>query len=348
MVIDMDMLLDLIHNEPFFLNKSAIFTRRMRLARNLRKYPFPHQMNERQAKKLVDDVVDAVSGLTDETCLVIRMDSIDRLIRRLMVERHIISPEFAEDGFGKTLIWLPSYGLRILVNEEDHLRICCYKQDDNSKNVWNVLNNFDNKLSEKLEYAFDREFGYLTSCLTNLGSALRISSIMFLPSLRITGRIKKIFDIVGKLGCVIRGFYGEGSSAIADFYQITSGNVLGKTESEICESFDAVTGAIEQKENESQAYVNISSVKRKLKIFLDKIFSHNAGISYEQAISGISMLLFGKNLGIIQVEENFLKRLVYQIAPVSLQIKAAKHLKEEEEKIMRLKIMKKQLREIYV
>lgn len=344
-----DKLLDLILEEPFLLDGSVIFTTRMRIARNIKKYPFPHQMSEKQAEKLVEEVIDTVNEVINDTCLVIYMVETEGIVRRLMLERHIISSEFAEDGFGKTLIWLPSSGLRILVNEEDHLRICYYRPCKNSTNVLGILDGFDDKLSEKLEYAFDREFGYLTSCPTNLGSGLRVSSIAFLPALKATGRIKKIFDTVYRLGYIIRGFYGEGSSSIANFYQIASGNVLGKTENEICESFDAVIGAIEQQETESITLVNVASVRRNIKIFMDKIFDNTSkGISLEQAMNGISLLLFGKKLGIIPMEEYLLRRLIYRIMPASLQIEAGMHLKEECEKILRLKLLEKELGSVYV
>ncbi|MCM8817194.1 MAG: hypothetical protein NC913_06770, partial [Candidatus Omnitrophica bacterium] len=177
-------LINLILDEPIFLDRAFVFTTRARIARNIKKYPFPHQMDEKQAEKLVQDVVDAISSFINDWYLIVPMAKTDRMVRHLMVERHIISHEFAEDGFGKTLIWLPSLGLRILVNEEDHLRICCYKPYKDSFSIWKILDSFDDKLSEKLEYAFDREFGYLTSCPTNLGSGLRVSSIAFLPALK--------------------------------------------------------------------------------------------------------------------------------------------------------------------
>ncbi len=343
-----DKLLNLILDEPFLLDRGVTFTRRLRIARNIKKYPFPHQMSEKQAERLVEEVIDTVSSFIDDNCLISHMVETDRLIRSLMVERHIISPEFAEDGFGKTLIWLPSCGLRILVNEEDHLRICFYKQRDNSSGDWDLLDIFDNRLSERIEYAFDREFGFLTSCPTNLGTALRISSIAFLPALKMTGRINRIFDTVFRLGFIIRGFYGEGSPSIANFYQIASGNALGKTEDEICENFEAVMFAIEQQETESLSDVNVASIKRKIKIFMDRVFGNASGISFEQAISGIAMLLFGKKLGIIQMEESSLRRLVYKIMPVSLQIEAGAHLKEEDQKMARTRMLQKELGRVYV
>ncbi|MCM8764774.1 MAG: hypothetical protein NC830_05400, partial [Candidatus Omnitrophica bacterium] len=112
-----DKLKDLILNEPMLSDGTFDFPIRIRLARNISKYPFPHQLNEKQADNVVMDVIKALDRVVDGSYFVIKMRDTNRLMRDLMVERHIISPEFAEDGFGKALIWFFESGLRILVNE---------------------------------------------------------------------------------------------------------------------------------------------------------------------------------------------------------------------------------------
>ncbi|MCM8764465.1 MAG: hypothetical protein NC830_03775, partial [Candidatus Omnitrophica bacterium] len=233
-------------------------------------------------------------------------------------------------------------------NEEDHLRISCYGEVRNVKKLWEAIDIFDTNLAEELKFAFDKEFGYLTSCPTNLGPGLRVSSIMFLPSLKATRKINNIFDLIYRLGCVIRGFYGEGSPNFANLYQIASGSILGKTEEEVCENFEAIISVIRQQEINAATGVNGSIIKRNMKIFMDRIASCTSGISLNQAINGISLLLFGKKLGIIQVEENILKRLIYKIMPASLKLEAGRHLEPEEQDAMRLQMLGNILRGVYV
>ncbi|MCM8789266.1 MAG: hypothetical protein NC907_05705 [Candidatus Omnitrophica bacterium] len=339
---------DLILNEPMLSDGPLDFPVRLRLARNISKYPFPHQLNKKQAEKVVMEVIDALHKVCDGTYLVIHMHDTDKLTRDLMVERHIISPEFADDGFGKSLIWFPESGLRILVNEEDHMRISYCGEGRNLKKLWKELDVFETSLAEELNFAFDKEFGYLTSCPTNLGSGLRISTIMFLPSLRVTRKINTIFDLISGLGFIIRGFYGEGSPSFANFYQIASGSVLGKTEKEICGNFEAVVSVIKQQEINAADRVNISIIKRNIRIFIDRISTGASGISFNHAINGLSLLLFGKKLGIIQIEENILKRLIYKIMPASLKFEAGGDLKREEQDFMRCRVLGHMLRGVYV
>lgn len=337
-----------ILNQPDVDDESVVFTVRLRLARNFRKYPFPHQMGEKQAEQLVEHVIDAIKNFSQDTPLILHMKDTDKIIRQVLVERHIISPEFAEDSFGKTLIWLVQSGLKILVNEEDHLRISAFGKKNEIEKLWQILNDFDDNLSQHINYAFDREFGYLTSCPTNVGPGLRVSSLVFLPSLKLTGRIKVIFNTVCKLGCIIRGFYGEGSASIANFYQISTGPALGKKETEICSEFDAVLSATEKQELSAMERVRTSSIKELIKKFFDRIYDSNEGISSDDAIKGISILIFGKNLGIIKVDRCTLKKMIYRILPGSIQFEMGRLLQEKERDILRLQILRKELVGLYV
>ncbi|MCM8825139.1 MAG: ATP--guanido phosphotransferase [Candidatus Omnitrophica bacterium] len=339
---------NLIISEPVLSDETFDFPVRIRLARNISEYPFPHQLTEKQAQIVVSEVISALEKTCTDSYIVINMKEIDRLTRELMVERHIISPEFAEDGFGKALIWFVESGLRILVNEEDHLRISCYGDVRNLKKLWKELDVFDTNLSRELKFAFDKEFGYLTSCPTNLGPGLRISLIMFLPALKATRSAGNIFNLVCRLGCIIRGFYGEGSPSFAGFYQIASGNVLGKTEKEVCRNFEAVISLIKKQEINAEAHVNVSNVKRGIRIFMDRISSANSVISFDHAINGLSLLLFGKKLGIIQIDEKMVKRLIYKIMPASMKFEAECDLNRQKQDLMRCQILSHVLRGVYV
>ncbi len=337
-----------LFDEPVIDENPVVFTTRLRIARNLENYVFPHHLSEKDAEYLVNEVIDAIKDF-HRTPFVIPMSETDALIREFFVERHIISPEFAESGFGKVLILFPETGLRILVNEEDHLRICICDKNEDLEKMWNTLDRFDDILSEKLHYAFDSEFGYLTSCPTNVGPALRASALLFIPALKTTKKIKEIFDMILKRGCVIRGFYGEGSASMGNLYQIATGPALGEKELDICRSMSSIIGAVKQQEFLAMRKVSVRRVMDRIRMFFDWIYdSTTSGIDSRQAIKGISLLLFGKNLGIIQREGKLLKRLIYRVLPASIQIEAGGALRPEERDAFRLQLLREKLRSIYV
>src|SRR5690606_36993613 len=71
----------------------------------------------------------------------------------------------------------------VMVNEEDHIRMQCILPGFQLKEAWEKLNQVDNMIEEKVEYAFHEQLGYLTCCPTNVGTGLRSSVMMHLPAL---------------------------------------------------------------------------------------------------------------------------------------------------------------------
>src|SRR5699024_11295082 len=93
---------------------------------------------------------------------------------------------------------------------------------------------------EDINYAFDEEKGYLTSCPTNVGTGMRASVMIHLPALVLTKRMKRMIPAVNQLGFVVRGIYGEGSEAIGGMVQISNQVTLGKSEFDIVATLDSI------------------------------------------------------------------------------------------------------------
>ena len=68
-----------------------------------------------------------------------------------------------------------------MINEEDHIRIQCLLSGLQIKEALQLANELDDWIEEEIDYAFDEERGYLTSCPTNVGTGLRASVMMHLP-----------------------------------------------------------------------------------------------------------------------------------------------------------------------
>src|SRR5205814_2037231 len=80
----------------------------------------------------------------------------------------------------------------------------------------------DDALEAKLDYCFHPRFGYLTACPTNVGTGIRVSVMLHLPALKLTGEIEKVFRAAKDMRLAVRGLYGEGTEATGDFYQISN------------------------------------------------------------------------------------------------------------------------------
>jgi len=125
----------------------------------------------------------------------------------------------------------------IMVNEEDHLRIRVLRSGLQLEEAWEQINKIDDALESRLDFCFHSRFGYLTACPTNVGTGIRVSVMLHLPALKLTGEIEKVFRAAKDMRLAVRGLYGEGTEATGDFYQISNQTTLGKSEDDIISDF---------------------------------------------------------------------------------------------------------------
>ena len=210
---------------------------RVRLARNLKGYPFPGKMDGEQRRQVLNkaaSVMESAAGGGEFELF--RLDSGVRT--RALVERHLISPNMLESRGERGVVLSRDESVSVMINEEDHLRIQTMAPGLCPWDCLKEAERVDRLIGGSLEYAFDNRLGYLTHCPTNLGTAMRVSVMLHLPALTETGLIRGIIEQAGKLGMAVRGIYGEGSRAEGCIYQISNQITLGLTEAEICRQLE--------------------------------------------------------------------------------------------------------------
>src|SRR5205814_6425200 len=169
--------------------------------------------------------------------LYVDLENAPEMDRLLLVERHLISkPHAAAEGARGVAIG-ENETLSIMINEEDHLRLQVLRSGLQLEEAWEQINQVDDLLESKLDYSFHPRFGYLTACPTNVGTGIRVSVMLHLPALKLTGEIEKVFRAAKDMRLAVRGLYGEGTEATGDFYQISNQSTLGKSEEDIISDF---------------------------------------------------------------------------------------------------------------
>ncbi len=226
----------------------VVISTRIRLARNLAHLPFPSQMSAEQREDVIKQVFGAFPD--DQPCAFERRRMKDMSPREglAMVERHLISREFARDTAGEALLVSADEGVSIMVGEEDHLRIQVMRAGFDLDSAWQEATCWDDYLDTRLHFAFDERLGYLTQCPTNLGTGMRASVMLHLPALQEKGIIQQLSSTVSKLGLTIRGLYGEGSKPEGALYQISNQVTLGITEQEAIDNLRGIVNQIVREE----------------------------------------------------------------------------------------------------
>ncbi len=216
----------------------VVISSRVRLARNLAGVPFltkcsPDQQREIE-HRLRDVTLNAGAGAQSFYVDVAAAGALDR---QLLVERHLISRQHGEAPHPRGVAVSADETVAIMVNEEDHLRIQVLRSGLQLTEAAEEIGRIDDLLEKKLQFAFHSRYGYLTACPTNVGTGLRVSVMLHLPALKMTGEIEKAFRAARDMRLAIRGLYGEGTEATGDFFQISNQSTLGKSERQILEDF---------------------------------------------------------------------------------------------------------------
>ncbi|HAA90614.1 MAG: Putative ATP:guanido phosphotransferase [Thermoanaerobacterales bacterium 50_218] len=306
---------------------SIVISSRVRLARNLVEFPFPHQASEETGRKVIQLVEGVLSdpqvrkrlGVFD----FVTMGELSPLERQVLVEKHLISPQHAqENGYNRGLALRDDEAVSIMVNEEDHLRIQVLFPGLQLEAAWEVASQVDDVLEERLDYAFEEKYGYLTCCPTNVGTGLRASVMMHLPALKMTQQLNQVFTTLSKLGMVVRGLYGEGTEAKGNLFQISNQITLGPSEEEIISNLVAVSRqVIEQEKLARESLRKEALVQIEDRVYRSYGILANAYIiSSEEAMDHLSNLRLGIDMGILRgIDNRTLNELLVKIRPAFIQ-----------------------------
>jgi protein arginine kinase len=215
-----------------------VISSRIRLARNVSSVPFLSKCSRHQRHSVESKVRSTIlEAAIAPQVLYVDLEGATEIDRQLLVERHLISKPHASAEGARGVAVADNESVSIMVNEEDHLRIQVLRSGLQLEEAWEQINKIDDALESRLDFSFHPRFGYLTACPTNVGTGIRVSVMLHLPALKLTGEIEKVFRAAKDMRLAVRGLYGEGTEATGDFYQISNQTTLGKSEDDIISDF---------------------------------------------------------------------------------------------------------------
>jgi protein arginine kinase len=230
-----------------------VLSTRIRLARNLRDVPFTHRAREEQLQGVLTSVTAAAqSSRAFRDGLLLKMNEVSATDRQVLVERHLVSHELGDGARPRGILVAPDARLSLMINEEDHLRLQALTPGFQLAEAWAVGDAADDELESSLEFAFNDEIGYLTSCPTNAGTGLRASVLIHLPALVLLEEIQRVLKSIMQVGLNVRGLYGEHSEVMGNLFQISNQTTLGRSERDSIESLERVTRQIIETEERAR------------------------------------------------------------------------------------------------
>lgn len=343
---------DFIHNTGQWLkgtgaHANIVMSSRVRLARNLAMKPFPNKARKKELHEImavIQAVIESIDYFKDSIFL--KIGDLDNVDKQFLVERHLMSHEHAANAEGKALVVSKEEVLSVMINEEDHLRMQVMQPGFNLDETWRIADAIDDAISQKLDYAYSASWGYLTSCPTNTGTAMRGSVMLHLPALVMTRQINKVLNAISKLNFASRGFYGEGTQASGNFYQISNQVSMGHSEQDVIQNINGlICQVIEQEEQARQALLLQNRPVLEDKIFRSYGILKNAHIiSSQETVELLSMVRLGIDLDIVKdVNRPAINELFIMIQPAHLQKLEGKKLSSAERDTKRASLIRQKI-----
>jgi protein arginine kinase len=325
----------------------VVVSSRIRLARNLAGFPFTPRAPAEQRREILYRLREELSALRlGPRQVFVELENADRLDARFLVERHLISRELESGKGPRGVAFGSDEVVSVMVNEEDHLRLQTLRSGLALEEAWERALEVDRALEARVEYAALAQLGYLTACPTNVGTGLRASVMLHLPALVHLKQIEKVFHAASRTGLTVRGFYGEGTMASGDLYQISNQVTLGRTEDEILRSLQGMLPRILEyedtcrKELASRGHLKLEDrVHRAL-----AILRAARTVTSEEAMQYLSAVRLGAVLGILQgVDLTRLSELFVLTQPAHLQKLEGRPLEPEERDARRASLLRASL-----
>lgn len=322
----------------------VVVSTRLRVARNLERTTFPLFASEKESQEVLDKVYNAVDSVFKEgEYSLFKLREMEEREGIRFMEDHLISPGLVEKNKNGSFFLRNDENVTIMINEEDHIRLQVLLPGFDLIKGWEICSQIDDLLESKLDFAYHREYGYLTACPTNTGTGLRASVMLHLPSVTASGNIGSIINALKKAGLTIRGIYGEGSEAVGDLYQVSNQLTLGETEDEIIEKLNRVVYQLIKRERNTRNFL----LEKKHVEFEDRIFrakglvSNARVISSKEALKNLSTIKLGIDSGVLKEPKgDELIDLMISIRPGNVQSMEEKTMDKDERDIKRANILR--------
>lgn len=296
------------------------------LARNVKGYNFTVNLSPEEKKVLAQKTKQVLDDAIPGKFLWAKMSDMNYSEAISLAERNLVSPEFVSFAEGRTLALTPDETVSIMVCEEDHLKLQSLLPGLEPEKAYQLVNHLDTILDEALTFSFDEKMGYLTQCPTNIGTAMRVSVMLQLPGLRLSGRIHHLSNTVSKLGLVLNGAFGEGSNPTGSLYQLSNQVTLGISEEMALQNLQSFATSIMEQEREARKDL-LSSLRFEDMLYRALGTLQSARVmTFKEFMEALSVVKIGIANGTIKGNMNQVNELLFTLQPATINASVGKDL----------------------
>lgn len=329
-----------------------IVSSRIRLARNWNEYVFPSRLSDEESAEVVRRLKQGLKNLgeTDGRSYVYAdLKELSELDLRALKERRILNSSILEKKSPVGLILSEKEDVSLILNGTDHIRLQVMKAGLHLNECYQEADRIDDDINAKFPYAYDDKYGYLTSFPTNVGTGMRASVIIHLPSLSLGKKFGSLLSDMGRFGVSVKGVYGEGRENYGALYEISNQTTMGRSERELIELVARVASQLNDQENQvRQMALHNHRLEREDEVYKSYgVLKYARRLSMKEAQTFLSQLMAGLADELLELTEPCpVYRLMLGIQTANLQKLSDRPLDKEELDVARAAYLRKELPEM--
>lgn len=292
------------------LNNKNLISSSVILFRNVQGINFPITMKAEEGKLFSEKIIEKILEIKDDM-KVFRLWN-DEIKFEKLKETRVLRNKTLKNKEMVAYLESEKNNFKIILNEEEHIRLQCTKSGYNIEEIYNYVKEFDVHLERKIDYLFDETMGYLTSNPNHIGTGLILEVMVHLPMLTLNDKISKLFSHKDKSMFELEGKYGEKDKAYGSIYIIRNTATTGISEKELIEELNELILYVlneEKKEREKafEKYKNEISDKihRAYGVLKEAIILESI-----ETLELLSYLRFGAEEGILDISIDEIEKAV--------------------------------------
>ncbi|XP_021111371.1 creatine kinase S-type, mitochondrial isoform X1 [Heterocephalus glaber] len=224
-----------------------VLSSRVRTGRSIRGLSLPPACSRAERREVENVAIAALQGLKGDLAgRYYKLSEMTEQDQQRLIDDHFlfdkpVSPLLTCAGMARD--WPDARGIwhnydktfLIWINEEDHTRVISMEKGGNMKRVFERfcrgLKEVERLIQERgWEFMWNERLGYILTCPSNLGTGLRAGVHVRIPKLSKDPRFSKILE---NLRLQKRGTGGVDTEAVADVYDISNIDRIGRSEVEL-------------------------------------------------------------------------------------------------------------------
>lgn len=323
-----------------------VISTKIQLSRNIEKIPFPEKLTVADGRKNVEKIYNSIKhNFLEDDLKLYEIWEKDKSFFNEYLDKNLISNTLLKNADKSSFILNKDETVSIMINEEDHIKIQCTTSGLNLEDVLENIVKIDEGIEKNIKYAFDEDFGYLTSRIENVGAAMKVYISIHLPAITMSGEIEKISKRLKNKGLDIKGLYMDGSNSLGNIYVISNTASLGVTEENIiCTIKEEILKLIADEYKFREIMTGKCKYELEDKIYRAfAILQHAVLLDFKEALDLISKVRLGIELSLISLDKEKINELIVNIKDSSIENMSGRKLSEKEIEYERANIVKKLL-----